>query len=221
MHVYSQGHYCATPLSHDGLHAATCSVGGWRISLHNQIRNLLAWAAIKAGCKAHIEVVNQALIPLAGQPPEDHDPTADVHVWNPSPNLDRFLDVVVSHPLAPSYLSGSANFDGHTNSLAANEKLKTYGKLITPCPIETYGRIGPSLLSFLNELEFLANSYAKLKGLPRTGFARFWQTKISFALARALHASHDAAINARRPPPYANSLWGSFSFSIRSNALKH
>ncbi|CAE8704314.1 unnamed protein product, partial [Polarella glacialis] len=73
------------------------------------------------------------------------DGVIDVVSWSPFDCTDLFLDVTVRNPLS-KYATQTHNIDGFANTLAEQDKHTRYptngGKTITPCSIETWGRLG-------------------------------------------------------------------------------
>ena len=128
----------------------------------------------------------------------------DVVAWLPFPNTVFWLDTVITHPAAPSYNASSATQDGFAAKTAANRKLQRYGPAVTPCSMETWGRLDDTFHHFLTQLAAIAQAGDHLRGLPKTSYLRKWYALIGCtvhrSIARALEAAHTPHQKAHLPP---------------------
>ena len=114
------------------------------------------------------------------------------------------LDVVVTHPAAPSYVAAAARSDGAAAKRAADRKQQEFCRFgdqaqytFVPFAVETYGRLGDDALGFVNALAtiaaangrvskatFVANALRELSCSLQQGNARMYARSL-FEVARA------------------------------------
>ena len=71
------------------------------------------------------------------------------------PPMELLLDLVVTHPLLPSRLTTAALHNNAANVESCSRKIRRYYGMISPCALETYGRLDPTLNAVLLELASL------------------------------------------------------------------
>ena len=156
--------------------------------MHNAVVDTLHDFAKEAGLWASVNVV----VPEFSRKRRDgttEDGVMDLATWSTDPAHTTFIDVTVRSPLVPSFLPKAAVEDDFTNNRAAAEKHKRYpargGIKLTPFPVESYGRIGPSAERLLDLFARAAERRDELRAMaPRAKLQR-WQVLLSRVLFRA------------------------------------
>ena len=221
------GDRCQGVLDAQGLHAATCLVGGRRKRTHDNLRDLYGDLLPSAGFAVHREqhvpgwdrqrqrpngqwAVERAILDLRLEAPPDAPIT--------------YLDMVVAHPCAATYLHGAAGEGGYAESQAEAAKHGRYppnarvrGRLV-PLAVETYGRLGTEGLRFLRKAAGRActrtTALAVLGGEGPPAVVGAWLERQSVALqknnAAALRAAAGAASTWRdtRAPGFEEAALG-------------
>ena len=203
------GDRCQGVLDAQGLHAATCLVGGRRKRTHDAQRDLYADLLPGGGYAVQREqhvpgwdrwvqrgngrwVVERAILDLRLEAP----PAAPV----------TYLDTVVTHPCAATYLHGASGEDGFAARLAEEGKPSRYppnprvqGRLV-PLAVETYGRLGKEGLRFLRKAAGRActrtTALAVLGGEGPPAVLGSWLERQSVALQKNNAAAFKAAAGA-------------------------
>jgi len=203
------GDRCQGVLDAQGLHAATCLVGGRRKRTHDAQRDLYADLLPGGGYAVQREqhvpgwdrwvqrangrwVLERAILDLRLEAP----PAAPV----------TYLDTVVTHPCAATYLHGAAGEDGFAARLAEEGKHSRYppdprvqGRLV-PLAVETYGRLGKEGLRFLRKAAGRActrtTALAVLGGEGPPAVLGSWLERQSVALQKNNAAAFKAAAGA-------------------------
>ena len=114
----------------------------------------------------------------------------DVVASHPFDSTEFLLDATVRHPMASNsaklapLIPGSAALNGEHDKHIRYPASK--GRCVTPCAIETWGRLGPAMHSFLESLSATAQRRDLAHGLPRGNYMQRWLTMLSCTLNKAI-----------------------------------
>ena len=203
------GDRCPGTLDAQGLHAATCLVGGRRKRTHDAQRDLYAdllpgggYAVLREqhvpGWDRWVRKANgrwevqRAILDLRAEAP----PAAPV----------TYLDTVVTHPCSATYCQGAAAENGFAARKAEADKHarsppnpRISGRLV-PLAAETYGRLGEEGLRFLRKAAGRActrtSTLAVLGGEGPPAVLGAWLERQSVALQKNNAAAFKAAAGA-------------------------
>jgi len=170
-HRSAQNGTCGAALDRRGVHACTCLRGGWAIQRHDQCRNSL-YRSLDDLCEA--SVTQEQVTPQARASGE---PRLDIVVAGLDGRRLR-LDVAATHCLTEAAMrgGGAARRDGIAAAQMEAHKRHSYpGIRVTPAVVETHGRLGTSLLTFIRQ------AYGSLDDDERVAAVR--ATYRSFAVA--------------------------------------
>ena len=77
------------------------------------------------------------------------------------------------------------------------------GRCVTPCAIETWGRLGPSLAAFIDTLAATAQRRDLAHGLPRGNYKQRWLTMLSCTLNKAIARAIFDSLYYSAPAPHS------------------
>ena len=173
-------------------HAVTCKLGGGPINImHKSLASVVCTMLHDAGCEARIEVpipefhrlkrVKGSLIP--------EDAIMDVQGWSGLLG-ECLLDVSVRHHGAARYVEQAHHTSGYANSCAEKEKHTRYpdagGRRVICAAVETFGRVGPEFLSWMESLSSIARVHDRVRGLSAQRYLQKWRSLLSTTLARSI-----------------------------------
>jgi hypothetical protein len=170
---------------------------------HTQNENTLADTSDPDHFKPHHE-----LPPFGHETSQIQEGVIDIVSWSPFDCTDLYLDVTVRNCLFKD-TAQSHNIDGYANIMAEQNKHKRYPtngrKTITPCAIETWGRIGDSFLITFQHLSQQTSTLQHHRGFPTYKPLNKWLPDLSFILNRCLAKSvHDSL---HRATPCPRTFW--------------
>ena len=194
------GDRCPKALDAAGLHAATCLVGGRRQLTHNGQRDLWAQQLPGAGYavqrEQHVPRWDRGVRKRNGRQVLQRA-ILDLRVEAPPAGPVKYLDTVVTHPCAPTYLHGAAAEAGFSARKAEEDKHPRYPGGVVPLAVETYGRWGEEGLRFLRRAARRActrtTALAVLGGEGPPAVLGAWLQRSSVALRKGNAAAFKAA----------------------------
>jgi len=203
------GDRCQGRLDAQGLHAATCQVGGRRTRTHNALRDLYAELLQSAGYavlrEQHVPAWDRWRRRRNGQW-EVERAVLDLRLEAPPDAPITYLDMVVAHPCAATYLHGAAGEGGYAASQAEAGKHGRYPPnanvrdRLVPLAVETFGRLGTEGLRFLRKAAGRAcrrtSALAVLGGEGPPAVVGAWLERQSVALQKNNSAALKAAAGA-------------------------
>ena len=183
---------CTFTLDTSCQQAVNCKLGGGPINITlRSLASVVCTMLHDAGCEARIEV------PI----PEFHrlkrvkgsliaeDAILDVQGWSCLIG-ECLLDVTIRHPGASRYVDLAHQVSGHANACAEKEKHNRYpdsgGRRIICAAVESYGRIGPEFLSWMESLASIARVHDRVRGLSAQRYLQKWRSLISVSVSRAI-----------------------------------
>ena len=107
----------------------------------------------------------------------------------------------VRYKLAPS-VPGLAAISGENDKHLRYPASK--GRSVTPCSLETWGRLGPSLTRFLDSLAASAQRRDVAHSLPRGLYLQRWLTMLSCTLNKCVSRAIFDSLHCSTPPPFNN-----------------
>ena len=105
----------------------------------------------------------------------------------------------VRYKLAPS-VPGLAAISGENDKHLRYPASK--GRSVTPCSLETWGRLGPSLTRFLDSLSASAQRRDVAHSLPRGLYLQRWLTMLSCTLNKCVSRAIFDSLHCSTPPPF-------------------
>ena len=106
----------------------------------------------------------------------------DILAWSAARLPTLLCDVTVRHPWANRYAAQSARIPGYASARADDSKIQRYGYSVSPCSVESYGRIGHDFENLLQTLASYARTTQRLQGLPPGQHLPRWRLLLSYAL---------------------------------------
>jgi len=203
------GERCRGVLDAQGLHAATCLVGGRRKRTHDAMRDLygdlLPGGAYAVQREQHVPGWDRWVRRANGLWARERA-ILDLRLEAPPDAPLTYLDTVVTHPCAATFCHGAAATDGYAAALAEAGKHARYppnprvsGRLV-PLAVETYGRLGEEGLRFLRRAAGRActrtTTLAVLGGEGPPAVLGAWLERQSVALQKNNAAALKAAAGA-------------------------
>lgn len=184
---------CGATLDVFGDHAVTCNVGGFVQARHAAVNGILARAGREAGYTALLEQV----VPELGRRTRKRngrivyeEARLDVELFGHAFLPDLLLDATVRHPGALHILPKAAKAVCAAAHDGVDTKSKRYppvgGKIVTPCAIETWGRIHSTVGDLLDGLAVHASQRQRDRGVHATNWQRQWRTLLSIHMALAV-----------------------------------
>jgi len=203
------GDRCSGVLDAQGLHAATCLVGGRRKRTHDAQRDLYADLLPGGGYQVlreqHVPAWDRWVRRANGRWVRERA-NLDLRLEAPPAAPVTYLDTVVAHPCAATYCTGAAAEDGFAARRAEEAKHARYppnarvqGRLV-PLAVETYGRLGEEGLRFLRKAAgrvcTRTTALAVLGGEGPPAVLGAWLERQSVALQKNNSAAFKAAAGA-------------------------
>ena len=210
---------CNADLTRSPDHFLMCKKGGCINRIHQAIAHLLALFCREAGYDTRLEVV----IPEFAKPrsASDQIPTGlssreysqmtqgilDVVASHTFDATEFLLDATVRHPMATNsarlapLIPGAAAINGEHDKHIRYPSSK--GRCVTPCAIETWGRLGPSLVAFIDTLSATAQRRDLAHGLPRGNYKQRWLTMLSCTLNKAIARAIFDSLYYSAPSPHS------------------
>ena len=185
--------FCHEPLDGYGDHAATCQYGLLRIKRHDEYADLLADIIAETG--AHVR--REAFIRQFTNP--SHEAWLDIWAFGAVHVQDLIVDVSIRHPAASHYQPAASREIAVAAIAGENEKEQRYpaqgGRAVVPFVTETWGRLGPSADSLLQNLAAEAARRARQRGQSVTTgtFLRRWRASLDACLQRNIALEMAAA----------------------------
>ena len=163
-------------------------MGPYISGLHAECANILA----EAGKQAGYTTFRESCIPQLQQVDSQGnvvDAILDVEMDKHNQEHGMLLYVSVRHPAAEGIVRRAAECDGHAAALAVEQKAKRYpaafGRVVTPCIIETFGRTEPHLDQLLVLLDGLARKQKRTRTSP-TPWRKKWALQLELTVARGI-----------------------------------
>ena len=178
-----------------------CKKDGCINRFHKAIAQLLAVFCKDAGFDTRLEVVipefvrtregYQRPVGLSSREyTQMEQGILDVVASHPFDSTEFLLDATVRHPMASNSARLAPNIPGAAALHGEHDKHIRYpasrGRCVTPCAIETWGRICPSMYSFLESLSASAQRRDLAHSLPRGLYLQRWLTMLSCTLNKAI-----------------------------------
>lgn len=179
---------------------------------HDLIKHQLARLSRDAGCAVAVEEHGHE---------ENDDPAEEHKVQGKRPDLSvaflndqTYIDVSVTHPLAPSYVGQAALKHGYAAARREQEKIeeyKTYAAqqhaVFVPFVLESLGTLGKQARRYIDKLGDAAEAYS---GEAAASFRARARSIISMTLqlgnARLVEFCRRGAVPRRPPPPRAQEV---------------
>ena len=146
-HRKPNGAICGMELDARGVHAASCSCGGWRVRKHNAaVRCLGEWAE-----ELGADVLYEQHVPTANTNAEAR---LDLIIYHEKFKQRAIIDVTIVNTAVAEYISrGSSTTDGLAADVAESSKRRKYSEAtIVPFAIEEHGRLGDDALRLIRTL---------------------------------------------------------------------
>ena len=178
---------CRACLTSNPDHFLICKKGGCVNRIHKASAQLLACFCREAGEVVVPEFVRTKRTPRTEgvcslEQSQLEQGILDVVASHPVDSTEFLLDATIRHPMSVRYklapsVPGLAAISGE------NDKQLRYpasgGRSVTPCSLETWGRLGPSLTRFLDSLSASAQRRDVAHSLPRGLYLQRWLTMLS------------------------------------------
>ena len=198
----AQGRMCSRPMSLN--HFLSCKIGGGVSLIHRALATQLQFICRDFGATTKFEVpipeFARTSNVASGNAPDDDcfDPLEkdhatgaimDVVAYCPD-GAEFLLDVSIRNPQTSRYFRHACSSSGYAADRGETDKRTRYpsahGKHVTPCVAESFGRIGKSFLSFLDQaaVQFRISS-PDSAAMPRM-LKDQWFGDISASLAKAI-----------------------------------
>ena len=172
--------------------------------IHQAIAHLLAMFCREAGFDTRLEVIIPEFVRPRNPTDNYQRPLGlssreysqmeqgilDVFASHPFDATEFLLDATVRHPMASNSAKLAPLIPGAAAISGEHDKHIRYpakkGRCVTPCAIETWGRLGPAMHSFLESLSSTAQRRDLAHGLPRGNYMQRWLTMLSCTLNKAI-----------------------------------
>ena len=196
-----------------------CKKGGCINRIHKAIAHLLAVFCREAGFDARLEMVIPEFVRTragyekpVGLSSREYNQMEqgilDVVASHPFDSTEFLLDATVRHPMSSNSVRLAPTIPGAAALHGEHDKLLRYpasrGRCVTPCAIETWGRIGPSMYSFLESLSAAAQRRDLAHSLPRGLYLQKWLTMLSCTLNKAISRAIFDSLYFSSPSPSAS-----------------
>ena len=198
----AQGRMCSRPMSLN--HFLSCKIGGGVSLIHRALATQLQFICRDFGASTKFEVPipefarsnTAASLPVPDDDcfdplEKDHSTGAvmDVVAYCPD-GAEYLIDVSIRNPQTSRYFRHACSSSGYAADRGETDKRTRYpstrGKHVTPCVAESFGRIGKSFLSFIDQaaVQFRRSS-PDSAAMPRM-LKDQWFSDISASLAKAV-----------------------------------
>ena len=194
------GRTCSRPL--DNRHFLSCNIGGGVALLHRALSTAMVNVAKDCGASVKTEVPISEFVatsPSSDSPDADHfdpieeqhaaDAILDVVAYLPS-GAEFIIDVSARNPLTNRYRSSACSKPGHAASRGEYDKRHRYkpsqGKHITPCVVDSFGRLGSDFLSFLDQAAALAMEANSTSSAQPRHIKTRWLVDISACIIKSV-----------------------------------
>jgi hypothetical protein len=122
-------------------------------------------------------------------------------------STEFLLDATVRHPMSTNSARNAPIIPGAAAINGEHDKHVRYpsskGRCVTPCAIETWGRLGPSLYSFLDTLSASAQARDLAHGLPRGNYKQRWLIMLSCTINKAISRAIFDSLYYSAPSPHS------------------
>ncbi len=178
--------FCNASLCSDPDHPLMCKLGGSINRIHRSIAQLLSLFCREVGLDTAIELVIPEFVRKAKPPAhlsyhervKFESAIMDVVATHPYLATEFLIDATVRHPMS-TRVPNSCSEPGAAASMGEADKHDRYplsrGRQVTPCAIESWGRIGPEFLCFLQHLHTLGRRRDRAHGSTPGNYLQRWQ----------------------------------------------
>ncbi len=189
--------FCNTALCSDPDHPLMCKLGGSINRIHRAVAQLVALFCREVGLDTSIELVIPEFVRKARPPAhlsyheriKFESAIMDVVATHPYLPTEFLVDATVRHPMS-TRVPNACSEPGAAAAMGEADKHDRYppsrGRQVTPCAIESWGRIGPEFHCFLQHLHTMGRRRDRAHGVPLGNYLQRWQIMLSATLNRAI-----------------------------------